>query len=189
MKRVGILGGTFDPPHIGHAIIANEVLQALQLDEIRFMPNHTPPHKKKTQNVSNEDRIEMLKMTIKDQPKFKLELIEQEESGISYTYETMQLLHEKESDTQFFFIIGADMIEYLPKWYRIDDLVKIIQFVGVQRPPYATETVYPVKLIDAPQIYLSSSIIREKVKQGISIQYLVAPEVESYIKEKALYES
>ncbi|WP_042345770.1 nicotinate-nucleotide adenylyltransferase [Bacillus massiliigorillae] len=189
MKKVGILGGTFDPPHIGHVIVANEILTALELDEIRFMPNHTPPHKEKTQGVSNEDRVEMLRLSIKDNPKFTLELIELDSPGASYTFYTMEKLKEKEPDTAFYFIIGADMIEYLPKWHRIDELVGLVQFVGVQRPPFTTNTTYPIELIDAPLIYLSSSIIRKKVKNGVSIKYLVAPAVEEYIEENSLYET
>ena len=189
MKKVGILGGTSDPPHIGHLIIANEVLSALQLDEVRFMPNHTPPHKQKTETVSNEDRIKMLKFSIMGHPQFSLELTEIESPGTSYTYETMQRLKEKEPDSDYYFIIGADMIEYLPRWYNIDQLVQLVHFVGVDRPPYKSDTTYPVRLIDVPQIYLSSSYIRDKVKAGLSIKYLVAPAVEKYIEENSLYES
>ncbi|MGM9928600.1 MAG: nicotinate-nucleotide adenylyltransferase [Bacillus sp. (in: firmicutes)] len=189
MKKVGILGGTFDPPHIGHAIIANEVLSALQLDEVRFMPNHTPPHKQKTEGVSNDERVEMLKLTIQDQPKFKMELRELENPGASYTYNTMKDIVEEEPDTKFYFIIGADMIEYLPKWHRIDELVELVQFVGVERPPYKTTTKYPLIMVDVPNIYLSSSIIRRKVGKGASIKYLVAPAVEKYIEENSLYET
>lgn len=189
MRKIGILGGTFDPPHVGHLMIANEVLTALQLDEVRFMPNHTPPHKQKTESISNDDRIEMLRLSIQDNEHFSLELTEIESPGTSYTYETIKWLKEKEPDTDFHFIIGADMIEYLPKWHKIDELVKLVQFVGVQRPPYHTDTQYPVKIVDAPQIYLSSSYIRNKVKDGLSIKYLVVPAVEKYIEENSLYES
>lgn len=189
MKKIGILGGTFDPPHIGHLIIANEVLTALELDEVRFMPNHTPPHKQKTDSVSNENRIEMLRLSIEDQCQFALELTEIETLGTSYTYRTIKQLKEKEPDAEYYFIIGADMIEYLPKWYNIDELVKLVHFVGVARPPYKTDSRYPVQLVDAPQIYLSSSYIREKVKAGLSIKFLVVPAVEKFIEENSLYES
>ena len=189
MRRVGILGGTFDPPHIGHAIIANEVLTALQLDEILFMPNHTPPHKEKTNSVSNQDRVEMIKLTIEGNPKFSIELKELKTPGTSYTFNTMKSLVEEEPDTAFYFIIGADMIEYLPKWYRIDELVELVQFVGVERPPYKTKSAYPITMVDAPNIYLSSSDIRRKVRKGASIKYLVTPAVEKYIGEHSLYES
>ncbi|WP_050615841.1 nicotinate-nucleotide adenylyltransferase [Bacillus testis] len=189
MRRVGILGGTFDPPHIGHVILANEVRSALQLDEVRFMPNHTPPHKKKTESISNDERLKMLELSIAGEPYFKLEKIELQSPGPSYTYNTMKQLKEKEPDTEFFFIIGSDMIEYLPKWYRIEELVELVTFVGVKRPSYSSETPYPVILVDTPQIYLSSSMIRDKVKKGKSIKFLVLPAVQQYIEVNSLYES
>lgn len=189
MKKVGILGGTFDPPHIGHAIIANEVLTVLGLDEVRFMPNHTPPHKIKTANVNNEQRLDMLKLTIEDQPRFSIELIEMNEPGKSFTFHTMKKLKEQEPDTEFYFIIGADMIEYLPNWHRINELLEMVQFVGVKRPTFTEVTSYPIMLVDTLQIYLSSSVIREKVKNGNSISYLVVPDVEKYIEEHSLYET
>lgn len=189
MKKVGILGGTFDPPHIGHAILAQEVLTALGLDEVRFMPNNTPPHKKKTESVLNEQRVDMLRLTIDGHPKFSIEMFEVERSGTSYTYETMKALKEREPETEFHFIIGSDMIEYLPKWHEVDKLVKLVKFVGVMRPGYNGETHYPVELLDTPQVYLSSSLIRHKVKTGAGITYLVLPAVEQYIKEHSLYES
>ena len=187
MKKIGILGGTFDPPHMGHLIIANEVLHALGLDEIRFMPNHTPPHKQKTKSVSNQERVEMLKLTIEGNPKFSIEMCELENPGTSYTFETMKRLVQDEPNATFYFIVGADMIEYLPKWYKIDELVKLVQFVGVERPQYKTKSSYPIVLVDVPKIDISSSEIRRKVQQRSTIKYLVTPAVEKYIEEHSLY--
>ncbi|MGN1400327.1 MAG: nicotinate-nucleotide adenylyltransferase [Bacillus sp. (in: firmicutes)] len=189
MRKVGILGGTFDPPHIGHAIIASGVKDALGLDEVRFMPNNQPPHKKKTDRVTNEQRVEMVRQTVSHHDGFGIELAEMGHEGTSYTYDTMKRLNEREPESEFYFIIGADMIEYLPKWHRVDELAEIVQFVGVQRPGYNTETEYPVMIVDVPQVYLSSSVIREKVRKQESITYLVVSEVEKYIKEHSLYES
>ena len=183
------MGGTFDPPHIGHAIMANTVLDQLKLDEVRFMPNNTPPHKKKTEHVANSQRADMIQLTIRQQPKFSLELFEMENEGTSYTYDTMKLMKEREPETEFFFIIGADMIEYLPKWHKVEELEKLVQFVGVERTNHTTETPYNVILVEAPRVDLSSSLIREKVKRGESISYFVVPEVEKYIEENSLYES
>lgn len=186
-KRVGIVGGTFDPPHIGHLIMANEVWQSLQLDEIRFMPNQEPPHKKRNSNATNDDRKRMLSLSISDHPAFSIELIEFEREGPSYTYDTIRLLKEREPDIEFYFIIGADMIEYLPKWYNIEKLTKIIQFVGVNRPGFSVETNYPIIQIQIPDIHLSSTMIRARIKDNLSIKYLVMDEVMNYIKEKKIY--
>lgn len=186
-KRVGILGGTFDPPHIGHLIIANEVLQELELDEVRFMPNQEPPHKEKTAGVTDLDRLNMLELATSGQPAFKIETIEMERPGRSYTYDTIVLLKEREPDTQFYFIIGADMIEYLPKWRNIDQLVRLVRFVGVNRPAYSHQTKYPVQFVEIPEIHISSSLIRERLEKKRSVKYLIPDAVWEYIKEHHLY--
>lgn len=189
MKRIGILGGTFDPPHLGHLIISNEVLNAFQLDEIWFMPNQEPPHKKQSHAINDADRVNLLKLAISGHPKFKIELIELERSGPSYTYETMKILKERHPDQQFYFIIGADMIEYLPKWKNIDELIKLVQFIGVNRPSYKHESQYPILFRDVPNMEISSSLIRKRLKENETIQYLVPDSVRNYIKENNLYGS
>jgi nicotinate-nucleotide adenylyltransferase len=188
-RRVGILGGTFDPPHLGHLIIANEVLQVLTLDEVRFMPNQEPPHKEKDQCVTNDERIGMLTLAIADHPFFSVETIELERKGRSYTYDTILLLREREPDVEFYFIIGADMIEYLPKWYEIDKLLSIIQFVGVNRPNHSPKTDYPILHVSIPDINISSTMIRQRVSEKQSVKYLVLDNVLTFIKEHQLYGS
>lgn len=188
-RRVGILGGTFDPPHLGHLIIANEVLQALELDEIRFMPNQEPPHKQKDQWISNDDRMNMLKLSIADHPCFAIEKIELEREGRSYTYDTILLLRDREPEMEFYFIIGADMIEYLPKWYKIDQLLQLIQFVGVNRPNHSPKTDYPILRVTIPDINISSTLIRTRISENKSVKYLISDNVWNYIKEHQLYGS
>ncbi|OLN23423.1 nicotinate-nucleotide adenylyltransferase [Domibacillus antri] len=187
MRKVGILGGTFNPPHVGHLIMANEVLYALKLDEVRFMPNAVPPHKKLDGNVSDESRRRMTELAIEGNDSFLLETIEMNRSGTSYTIDTMRELIHKEPDTSFYFIIGADMIEYLPKWHEIDELMKLITFVGVKRPGYSTDTPYPVMLIETPEIHLSSTVLRKKAAHGEPLLYLLPDGVIRYIKENGLY--
>ncbi|CAK6476099.1 nicotinate-nucleotide adenylyltransferase [Peribacillus castrilensis] len=189
MKKIGILGGTFNPPHIGHLIIANEVLDALELDEIRFMPNHVPPHKEKSEEVTDMDRLAMLENAIAGNPSFYIEGIEIERKGTSYTYDTIKLLKELEPANEFYFIIGADMIEYLPNWHRIDELVHMVNFVGVKRPGYNENTVYPITMVKVPQMFISSSMIRRKLRTGKTVKYLIADPVVKYIKGNGLYES
>ncbi|MDQ0218230.1 nicotinate-nucleotide adenylyltransferase [Peribacillus cavernae] len=189
MKQIGILGGTFDPPHIGHLVIGNEVLDSLQLDEVRFMPNHVPPHKKKTLDVTDADRIAMLNYAIEGNEFFAIEKIEIERKGTSYTYDTIQLLRQREPDHAFSFIIGADMIEYLPKWHRIDELMKLIRFVGVKRPTYNEVTDYPITMVEIPEMLISSSKVREKVRNEKTVKYLLPEKVITYIEENDLYES
>lgn len=188
-KRIGILGGTFNPPHIGHLIIANEVLVALHLDEIRFMPNYTPPHKEIDHRIRDEDRLHMLRAAIDGHPYFSMELIEMERKGTSYTFDTIKALKEREPETDFYFIIGGDMVEYLPKWHRIDELSRMITFVGVRRPGYSVQTPYRVQLIETPEIHLSSTALRQRAADGGTLRYLLPERVIAYIKENRLYET
>lgn len=186
-KRIGILGGTFDPPHLGHLLIANEVLTEFELDEVKFMPNKKPPHK---DDLSKEnDRLQMVQLAIEDHPLFSIEEIELQRVGISYTYDTMLILTERYPENDYYFIIGADMVEYLPRWYKIEELVQIVQLVGTARPNYEIDTEYPVKFVDVPQVDISSSMIRERVKAGKPLKYLVPDLVAHYIEENQLYGS
>lgn len=180
--------GTFNPPHLGHLIIASEVQAQLNFDEIWFMPNQEPPHKESTIGVNSAQRLEMVRRAVADNPLFKIQTIELERTGRSYTFDTMKLLTEKYDD-DFYFIIGADMIEYLPKWFKIEELVKLVTFVGVNRPDYDKQSTYPIILMDVPNIEISSCMIREKVKMGKSIRYFVPKTVMEYIEENGLYET
>jgi nicotinate-nucleotide adenylyltransferase len=188
LKKIAILGGTFNPPHLGHLIIASEVQAQFNFDEIWFMPNQEPPHKESTIGVNSAQRLEMVRRAVADNPLFKIQTIELERTGRSYTFDTMKLLTEKYDD-DFYFIIGADMIEYLPKWYKIEELVKLVTFVGVNRPDYDKQSAYPIILMDVPNIEISSYMIREKVKMGKTIRYFVPKTVMEYIEENGLYET
>jgi nicotinate-nucleotide adenylyltransferase len=187
VKRVGIFGGTFDPPHLGHLLMANEVLTSLNLSEIWFMPNHIPPHKQQEQVTDSCHRLKMLELAIADHPKFKVQPIELERKGPSYTYETIQQLKEVYREHDFYFIIGADMVEYLPNWYKVNELIQMVTFVGVKRPGFSLRTPYPLVEVEVPEFAVSSSLIRERVQQGKSIKYLVPESVKLYIEEKRLY--
>nr|WP_226680156.1 nicotinate-nucleotide adenylyltransferase [Sutcliffiella horikoshii] len=188
MNKVGIIGGTFDPPHVGHLLIANDVRQKLSLDEIWFMPNHIPPHKQNKSITPTPIRVKMIEAAVASNSSFRVETIELQREGPSYTYDTMLLLAEKYPDTSFYFIIGADMVEYLPKWHNIEKLLEIITFVGVKRPGYTFSTEYPVIEVETPQVDISSTLIRKRVQEGWTSQYLVPNQVKEIIEEKRLYE-
>ncbi|PYF08792.1 nicotinate-nucleotide adenylyltransferase [Ureibacillus chungkukjangi] len=187
MKKVGIIGGTFNPPHIGHLIMANEAFDALSLDEVRFMPNAIAPHKQLADDASMENRLEMVKIAIKPYEHFKIETIELALGGVSYTYNTIVELLKREPDVQFYFIIGGDMIDSLHTWYKIDELVRLVQFVGLKRPGTKSATTYDVKIVEAPEIDLSSTLIRGRLKTGSTLQFLLPDGVESYIRREGLY--
>lgn len=188
MKKVGILGGTFDPPHFGHLLIAEEVRIALELDEVWFIPTFEPPHKHDASS-SAEDRITMLEKAIAHHSAFKLNLIEMERQGKSYTYDTMKELRSRHPKYQFYFIIGADMVEYLPKWYKVEDLLDLVSFVGVKRHGYRLDSPYPVINVDIPMFDVSSTLIRNRIMNDQTVHFLLPEPVYSYIKEKKLYEN
>lgn len=187
MRRIGILGGTFDPPHLGHLIIAEEVRIAQGLEEIWFIPSQDPPHKQKA-HASAEDRVEMVQRAIEGNHCFKLNSIEVNRQGKSYTLDTMKILKDEYPDDSFYFIIGADMVEYLPNWYRIDELIKLTSFIGVRRLGSQLNATYPVDVVDIPYIEISSTLIRERLHKRASVKYFLPEAVIRYIKEKRLYE-
>jgi len=119
--------------------------------------------------------------------RFKLSLAEIDRGGISYTYDTIVTLKQQHPEIDYYLIIGGDMVDYLPTWHRIDDLVQLVQIVGGERPGYSKQTPYPVLWVDAPTIALSSTQVRQKVQQGCSIRYLVPEAVADYIEEEGLY--
>lgn len=160
----------------------------MNLDEIWFMPNQEPPHKKSPERITSTHRLEMVRRAIADNPYFHVQAIELERPGRSYTYDTMKLLTEM-YEHEFYFIIGADMVEYLPKWYKIDELLKLVKFVGVNRPHYSHEPPYPILTVNIPNLEVSSLMIRNKLKERGSIRYYVPHSVLEYIEENGLYET
>lgn len=186
MEKIGILGGTFDPLHIGHLIIAEEARLALDLTEVWFIPSYEQPHKT-TARTSSFDRFKMVQCAIESNSNFTINDIELERQGPSYTIDTMRQLTEQHPDKKFYFIIGADMVEYLPYWKEIDELVHLVNFVGVNRPGYSMVTKYPILSINIPDIHLSSTLIRKRLMDGQSCRYLIPECVDTYIKEHKLY--
>lgn len=190
-KKIGLLGGTFDPIHLTHLYIANVAKETCELDEIWFIPAKQPPHKEQKKISLEQDRIAMLSAAIEHIDYFKLCLIECERVGVSYTFDTVAELNQKYPQYTFFFIIGADMVDYLPKWYRIDELIQRITFIGIGRPGWslAPGHSYESKItkVEGVPSNLSSSLIRELREQGKSIRFLVPEEVYQYIEEKQLY--
>lgn len=186
-KRVGILGGGFNPVHVGHLIISDQVSAQLGLDEFYLMPSYQSPHVDKKTTIDSSHRVEMLKLATEDNPKLSLELSEVVRQGKSYTYDTMKTLKEMNPETDYYFVIGGDMVEYLPKWYKIDELMEMVQFVGVNRPGSKQESPYPLIWVDIPLMEISSSTIREKIKTNCSVKYFLPDNVLEYIHKKGLY--
>lgn len=186
-RQVGILGGNFNPVHQTHLILADQVGRLLGLDQVYLMPEFLPPHVDEKPTIVSEHRLAMLQLAVADNPLLAIEPIELQRKGKSYTYETMKELRQLHPDTDFYFIIGGDMVAYLPKWYKVDELMQLVQFVGVRRPGYPEVSDYPLMWVDVPLMDLSSTMIRQKVAQGCSIRYFVPEAVRAYIEEKGLY--
>ena len=187
-KQVGILGGNFNPVHNAHLVVADQVRQQLGLDKVLLMPEYEPQHDDAKGTIAEHHRLKMLELAIEGIEGLEIETIELERKGISYTYDTMLLLNERDPDTDYYFIIGADMVDYLPKWHRIDELVEIVQFVGVQRPRYKAGTSYPVIWVDVPLMDISSSMVRDFVANGRTPNFMLPKTVLDYIKKEGLYQ-
>lgn len=190
-KKIGLFGGTFDPPHFGHMLIAQEALHECKLDEIWFIPVSTPPHKERDVTPGYA-RLEMLVRAIEDEPKFYVSDAELKRSGRSYTVDTVKHFAETYPSHEFFFIIGGDMIESLGEWKDIDTILSLVTFIGVDRSEHTDASPHykdRVQHLDLIQVDFSSTKIRERVQESKPIRYMVPDKVDTYIQEGGLYGS
>jgi len=197
--NIGVLGGTFDPVHIGHLILAEEVRARLNLAEILFVPAGQPWLRVDSPISPAEHRVEMVRLAIADKPYFKLSTMEIERAGPTYTVDTVAELKARlEAGDELFFILGWDNLAELPRWRQPSRLITMCRLVAVPRPGYplpdlkALEASIPglsqrVMLIDKPEIDISASAIRDRVVQGLSIRRLVPEPVDEYIRQHKLY--
>ncbi|KRL62367.1 nicotinate (nicotinamide) nucleotide adenylyltransferase [Lactobacillus psittaci DSM 15354] len=186
-KQIGIMGGTFNPVHIAHLVAAEQVLTKLHLDEVWFIPDNIPPHKELALKTPAQDRANMLELATKDNPKFKVMLLELYRGGISYTIDTMRFLKKEAPENNYYLIMGSDQVNSFHTWKDADELARLATLVGIRRPGYPQEPHYPLIWVDAPDIRLSSTAIRQAIKTGTSVRYLVPDSVRKYIEEKGLY--
>ena len=197
--NIGVLGGTFDPIHIGHLILAEEVRARLKLAEIIFVPAGQPWLNKTSPISPAEHRVEMLRLAIADKPYFELATMEIERAGFTYTVDTIaELKAQLGAGDELFFILGWDNLAELPRWRQPSRLITMCRLVAVPRPYYplpdlkALEASIPglsqrVTLMDKPEIDISASVIRGRVARGLSIHHLVPEQVAEYIRQHKLY--
>ncbi len=197
--RLGVLGGTFDPVHLGHLIIATEAQISLHLDKVIFVPAGQPWLKAKRHITEANHRLAMLQAAVASNPRFTISTQEIERSGPSYAVDTLSSLRQEiGSEDSLYFIAGLDAIAELPKWREPNKLIELCRLVGMKRPGYveldlkALEREIPgvsddIILINGTQVDISSSEVRRRVREGISIRYLVPEAVGEYIREKGLY--
>ncbi|MBU2504413.1 MAG: nicotinate-nucleotide adenylyltransferase [Candidatus Omnitrophota bacterium] len=184
--KIGILGGTFNPVHIGHLILVQEVQQKLGLDKIFFIPTNIPPHKE-SYNVSASHRFNMVKLAIKGDERFEALDLEIKRGGISYTIDTVRKLKVKYLRSKFYLIVGSDLANDFPTWRYFAGLRKAVKIVVAKRRAYPLKIKDKFIKLDIVQMGISSSHIRGLIKKGLSINYFVPGNVLKYIQKYKLY--
>jgi nicotinate-nucleotide adenylyltransferase len=197
--KIGIFGGTFDPVHLGHLIVAQEVLEKVELAEIRFVPTGKP-WMKMGRNISPADhRLKMLELSVVGNPHFKIDTADIDRPGVTYTVDTLREMKNKFGrGAQLFFILGVDALKGFPLWKEPGEIIKLCRLVIVPRPRKRaanmlalTKAIPGIResaiFLEGPYIGISGESIRERVRLGKTIKYLVAPGVEDYIREHKLY--
>lgn len=197
MNKIALYGGSFDPIHIGHLITATNVLETLKLDKIIFIPSNITPLKNSNLKAKNIDRYNMIKKSIFFNNKFEVSDYEIKQDCISYTYNTVKYFKDKYKNTQLYFLIGTDRVKDLYKWYNIEKLAKIVTFIFVARDKEKIDDIIKnndfykkisYEKINLPIFEISSSEIRDKIKNKKSVDYMITKECAEYIKEMNLYE-
>lgn len=188
-KRLGVMGGTFDPIHLGHLVCASEVAYALALDEVVFVPAGRPWQKEGLPMSPAEDRYEMTRLATEDDPRFTVSRTEIDRPGQTFTLDTLRELADEE--TELFFITGADALANVLTWREPETLFGLATFVGVTRPGYAVDpAAFPegaVTFVDTPALDISATDCRSRVGKGAPITYLVPNAVAAYIAARGLY--
>lgn len=192
--KLGLLGGTFDPVHIGHLVLGETAREQLGLDSVLFMPTGQPWRKSGRDITPAAHRVEMLRRAIADNPAFELSLIEVEREGPSYTVDTLQELMRARPGSDIFFVIGKDSLLDLPNWKAPERVVELARLAVAGRGPDRVDTGEMAGYVrertvwlDMPLIDISATAVRERVRRGRSIRYLVPVAVAAYIYEKGLY--
>lgn len=192
MIRIGILGGTFDPPHIGHLIVATEVRAALALDRVLFVPAAAPPHKQGQDVAAQDVRLGMLRAALEDEPAFEVSELELERGGASYSVDTLRTLRGAEPDAELFFIIGADQYAEFATWREPEEIASLARLVVIPRGCTGPEDVtpgidVPHEVVQTTRIAVASSEIRRRVREGEAWKHLVPAAVAEIIEGRGLY--
>jgi nicotinate-nucleotide adenylyltransferase len=199
--RIGIFGGTFDPVHLGHLIMAEQCREAGELDEVWFIPAARPPHKQDRTLTSFTQRAEMLALAIAGMPAFRVNELEKERAGPSYTVDTLSELHRLHPQNDFALLLGSDCLPDLPEWHQPERILELAELLIYARPSWpvltaeslreslhlSENTAFRMRWVSGPLIDISSRDLRQRAAQGRSFRFLVPRAVECYIDEKKLY--
>ena|ERR1700690_28969 len=197
-ERIGIFGGTFDPPHLGHLILASEARTQLRLTRLLWALTSVPPHKLEQPISPLEDRLAMLKLALKDEPGFELSMVDMERPGPQYTLDTLNLIAHENPKADLILLIGGDSLHDLPTWHLPEKIIASCRQIGVIRRPgdsidmSVLEKQIPgitdkVQFVDAPLLEISSHEIRQRVHEGMPFRYYLLPSVYEYIVAHSLY--
>ncbi|MBO0851764.1 MAG: nicotinate-nucleotide adenylyltransferase [Pseudonocardia sp.] len=190
-RRIGVMGGTFDPIHHGHLVAASEVSFQFGLDEVIFVPTGQPWQKSNRVISAAEDRYLMTVVATASNPRFSVDRADIDRPGPTHTVDTLRELRDKYPDSQLFFITGADALAQILSWHKIDELFDLAHFVGVTRPGYELGDDHlpdgSVTLIEVPAMAISSTNCRKRVREGRPVWYLVPDGVVQYISKRRLY--
>jgi nicotinate-nucleotide adenylyltransferase len=184
LRKLGIYGGTFDPVHNAHLILAREALESLELEQVIFVPAAVSPHKHSEDAASAAVRLEMLRVGIADEPGFAIDEQELQRPPPSFTFDTVAAIRAPDATSELFFLIGHDNVAALPSWHRFAELRQLVEFIVLERTASVTE--HPYRTIRR-HIDISATDIRNRVATGASIRYLVPPAVEEIIHARGLY--
>lgn len=197
-QRIGVFGGSFDPIHVGHLIAAEILQHELQLRQVIFLPAGKPPHKPSRVLASDEDRVAMLELAIADTPSFSISMVDLERPGYSYTSKSLEILRNNLTESaELFFLMGQDSLRSFPQWHRPDLIARQVRLGVAQRPGFEVsidelkravpEIDGRIELVPIPLIGISSSDIRERVRNNEPYYYQVLPSVADYIRRHGLY--
>jgi nicotinate-nucleotide adenylyltransferase len=195
--KVGILGGAFNPPHIGHLVCAQEALLQLGLDKVMFVPVGQAPHRVVEDDPGAEVRLELVELAIADDGRFTSSRLELDRDGPSYTSETLRAMRSASPEDEFFLILGGDQAAALPTWHEPEEVLSLATVTVVERVSWTRNAIgikiarlkgsEVVRYLDMPLIQVSSSAVRRRVAAGLPIRYLVPDAVAGYIEDKGLY--
>ena len=186
--KLGVFGGTFDPPHIAHLVAAQEIHGQLGLDRLLLMVAAAPPHKLDREVSAGEVRLEMVRAAIAGDPRFEASAIELEREGPSYTVDTLRTLRELHPGAELFLAIGADQAVELESWREPDEIARLATIVAFARSGQEVpETRWPLRRVDVPHMEVSSTEVRRRVRAGEPCRYLVPDPVAAIIRARGLY--
>ena len=200
MRRIGVLGGTFDPVHYGHLVIAEDARAYAHLEKVLFVPAHRPPHKPARSYSAFRHRVRMTELAIAGNPVFELCLIEAGRSGPSYTVDTLRDLQAQlGAEAELYFVVGMDSLANILQWYKPAELLTLCRLVVAERAGYRVDLVAleeklpglrdSLVMIDTPELSISSSDLQHRIGLGLPIRYQVPPAIEDYVREHRLYRS